>query len=131
MKLTSFLLPFSLIAAANIPILQTDVVTKVHDGDTVTTSSGVRIRLACIDSPEISNNKHGKKDAINGPISRDWLKTIVLNKQVNYQKITTDLYGRTVARIYLSDGTEVNYLSVKTGHSVPYMYKSCPWAIVK
>ena len=105
-----------------------DVITKVYDGDTVTTSSGEKIRLACIDSPEISNNKHGKKDPIEGPASQKWLSNMILNKDVKIQRITKDLYGRTIARIFLIDGSEVNQKAVTTKHAVIYMPKSCEWA---
>lgn len=105
-----------------------EIITKVHDGDTITTSANEHIRLACIDAPEITNNKHGKADLLNGISSRDWLKAQVLGKDVKIQRITKDLYRRTVARIFLADGTEINQLSVITKHSVPYMSKSCPWA---
>jgi micrococcal nuclease len=109
-------------------VARADVITKVHDGDTVTTAAGEKIRLACIDSPEVTNNKHGKKDPINGPKSRDWLKSLVLNVDVRIQRITKDLYGRTVARLFLADGTEVNQKAVTTGHAVIYMPKPCEWA---
>jgi hypothetical protein len=116
-----------LLLLCSLPV-KADVIAKVHDGDTVTTTSGEKIRLACIDAPEITNNKHGKADLVNGIPSRDWLKSQVLGKDIKIQRITKDLYGRTVARLFLSDGTEVNKLSVTTHHSVIYMGKSCPWA---
>ena len=116
-----------LILLLSIPV-HAEVITKVYDGDTVTTAAGEKIRLACIDSPEVTNNKHGKKDPINGPKSRDWLKSLVLNVDVRVQRITKDLYGRTVARLFLTDGTEVNQKAVITGHAVIYMPKSCEWA---
>jgi len=110
------------------PTVKADVIAKVYDGDTVTTSSGEKIRLACIDSPEMSNNKHGKKDPIGGPASKKWLSDLVLGKDIKIVKITKDLYGRTVARLFLADGTEVNQKAVSTGHAVIYMPKSCEWA---
>jgi endonuclease YncB( thermonuclease family) len=116
-----------LILLLSLPV-HAEVITKVHDGDTVTTSAGEKIRLACIDAPEVTNNKHGKKDPINGPKSRDWLKSLVLNVDVKIQRITKDLYGRTVARLFLADGTEVNQKAVSTGHAVIYMPKPCEWA---
>jgi micrococcal nuclease len=106
-----------------------DIITKVHDGDTITTATGEIIRLACIDAPEITNNRHGKKDVINGPASKNWLSNQVLNKDVTIKRFTKDLYGRTVALIYLSDGTEINRLSVTTNHSVVYMAKKCDWRL--
>ena len=116
-----------LILLLSLPV-HAELITKVHDGDTVTTAAGEKIRLACIDSPEVTNNKHGKKDPINGPKSRDWLKSLILNVDVKVQRITKDLYGRTIARLFLADGTEVNQKAVTTGHAVIYMPKSCEWA---
>lgn len=107
---------------------KSDVIVKVHDGDTITTSNGTRIRLACIDAPEVKTNVHGKKDPILGPASKDWLSSVVLNQDVTVKKIATDKYGRTVARLLLKDGTDVSQLSFSTGHSKVYMAKSCPWA---
>jgi len=108
--------------------VKADVITAVHDGDTVTTASGEKIRLACIDAPEVTNNKHGKKDPIGGPAAQKWLSDLVLNKDIKIERVTKDLYGRTVGRLFLSDGTEINQQAVSTGHAVVYMPKACPWA---
>jgi hypothetical protein len=121
MKIILLILLFSLPVHA-------EVITKVHDGDTVTTASGEKIRLACIDAPEITNNKHGKKDPVGGPASQKWLSKLILNTDVKIQRITKDLYGRTVARLFLADGTEVNQKAVTTKHAVIYMSKPCEWA---
>ncbi len=107
---------------------KSDIIVKVYDGDTLTTSSGEKIRLACIEAPEIKTNKHGKKDSINGPSSQKWLSNLVLNKEIRIERIVKDLYGRTVSRLFLQNGEEVNELSVKTKHSIPYMIKPCKWA---
>jgi endonuclease YncB( thermonuclease family) len=116
-----------LILLLSLPV-HAEVITKVHDGDTVTTSAGEKIRLACIDAPEVTNNKHGKKDPIGGPASQKWLSKLILNTDVKIQRITKDLYGRTVARLFLADGTEVNQKAVTTKHAVIYMPKPCEWA---
>jgi endonuclease YncB( thermonuclease family) len=116
-----------LILLLSLPV-HAEVIIKVHDGDTVTTAAGEKIRLACIDSPEVTNNKHGKKDPIGGPASQKWLSKLILNTDVKIQRITKDLYGRTVARLFLADGTEVNQKAVTTKHAVIYMPKPCEWA---
>jgi len=108
--------------------VKADVIVGVHDGDTVTTASGEKIRLACIDAPEVTNNKHGKKDPIGGPAAQKWLSDLVLNQDIKIERVTKDLYGRTVGRLFLSDGTEINQQAVATGHAVVYMPKACPWA---
>lgn len=124
MKLFKILLTLLLFTS----VAKADVITKVYDGDTVTTASGEKIRLACIDSPEMSNNRHGKKDPIGGPASKKWLSDLILNTDVRVQRITKDFYGRTIARLFLSDGTEINQKAVATKHAVIYMSKSCEWA---
>jgi len=120
----------AVVAALSLATLsvKADVITGVHDGDTVTTSSGEKIRLACIDAPEVTNNKHGKKDPIGGPAAQKWLSDLVLNQDIKIERVTKDLYGRTVGRLFLSDGTEINQQAVATGHAVVYMPKACPWA---
>ena len=118
------------IAALSLATLavKADVITAVHDGDTVTTVSGEKIRLACIDAPEVTNNKHGKKDPIGGPAAQKWLSDLVLNQDIKIERVAKDLYGRTVGRLFLADGTEINQQAVATGHAVVYMPKACPWA---
>jgi endonuclease YncB( thermonuclease family) len=127
MKLFKIGAVITALALATLPV-KADVIVGVHDGDTVTTASGEKIRLACIDSPEVTNNKHGKKDPIGGPAAQKWLSDLVLNKDIKIERITKDLYGRTVGRLYLPDGTEINQQAVATGHAVIYMPKACPWA---
>ena len=118
------------IAALSLATLavKADVIVGVHDGDTVTTASGEKIRLACIDAPEVTNNKHGKKDPIGGPAAQKWLSDLVLNQDIKIERVTKDLYGRTVGRLFLADETEINQQAVATGHAVVYMPKACPWA---
>ena len=127
MKLFKIGAVITALALVSLPV-KADLIIGVHDGDTVTTASNEKIRLACIDAPEVRSNKHGKKDPIGGPAAQKWLSDLVLNKDIKIERITTDLYGRTVGRLYLADGTEINQQAVATGHAVIYMPKACPWA---
>ena len=127
MKLFKIGVLITVIVLAILPV-EADIIINVHDGDTVTTTSGEKIRLACIDAPEVTNNKHGKKDPIGGPAAQKWLSDLVLNKDIKIERITKDLYGRTIGRLYLSNGTEINQQAVATGHAVVYMPKACIWA---
>ena len=127
MKLFKIGAVITALALASLPV-KADLIIGVHDGDTVTTASNEKIRLACIDAPEVRSNKHGKKDPIGGPAAQKWLSDLVLNKDIKIERITKDLYGRTVGRLYLPDGTEINQQAVATGHAVIYMPKACPWA---
>jgi endonuclease YncB( thermonuclease family) len=127
MKLFKISAVITALTLVTLPV-KADVIIKVYDGDTVTTASNEKIRLACIDAPEMKNNKHGKKDPIGGPAAQKWLSDLVLNKDIRIERITTDLYGRTVGRLFLADGTEVNQQAVAMGHAVVYMPKACSWA---
>jgi len=127
MKLFKIGAVITALVLATLPV-KADLIIGVHDGDTVTTASNEKIRLACIDAPEVRSNKHGKKDPIGGPAAQKWLSDLVLNKDIKIERITTDLYGRTVGRLFLADGTEINQQAVATGHAVVYMPKACPWA---
>lgn len=68
------------------------IVTKVYDGDTVTLSTGDKIRLAGIDAPEIKQ-PFGVK-------SRDALRSAILHKPVTVSWFKVDRYGRKVGKIY-------------------------------
>ena len=88
----------------------TGKVIKVTDGDTITIRSGtdtIKIRLAEIDAPE-RGQPWGEK-------SRQALDGLVAGKIVQAIPITTDRYGRTVARVMV-DGRNV---TAKWWRSVP------------
>ena len=97
-----------------------------YDGDTCTAVTGEKIRLACIDTPELKG-KNAKK--IPAEEARDFLNQLVANKKVSIKRITKDRYGRTVAEIY-KDGTNIQELIVKKGYGKIYKSYSyqCEWA---
>lgn len=67
-------------------------VARVVDGDTVHTSTGEKIRLWGIDAPE-SRQTYGKE-------ATACLKQILADKPtVNIERVTTDIYQRTVAKL--------------------------------
>ena len=71
-------------------------IQSCYDGDTCTTTDGEKIRLACIDTPEL----RGKKaDPIPGKAARDYLNDLVGGSTVTIRRITEDRYGRTVAEL--------------------------------
>jgi endonuclease YncB( thermonuclease family) len=90
-------------------------VVSVADGDTVTVlttdNEQVRIRLAEIDAPE-GGQPWSRK-------ATDALKAMVADKTVLVVPIDTDVYGRTVARLYV-DGVDVNAALVRDGHAWVY-----------
>ena len=101
------------------------VIASCYDGDTCTTTSGERVRLACIDTPELVG-----KRAEPGPAkaARDHLRGLVMGKEVGIRRITEDRYGRTVAELFFGV-TNVQREMVATGHAEVYQRYAhqCPW----
>ena len=82
-------------------------IKNCYDGDTCTTESGEKIRLACIDAPEI----RGKNaDPLKAKASKEFINNLLSNKKVKIKRIDTDRYGRTVAEIFV-EGTNIQKLS--------------------
>ena len=101
------------------------VITSCYDGDTCTSSTGEKIRLACIDTPEL----RGKRaDPVPAKEARDYLRELVVGSKVTMRRITNDRYGRTVAELFV-DGSNVQQQLVASGHaSIYWRYAyQCPW----
>jgi len=98
-------------------------VTKVVDGDTFWaddgSAKGVKIRLIGVDAPE-SRNVFKKKKGYYGKEAKTYLTNILTNQSVKleYDVASLDQYGRTLAYVYLSDGTFVNADLVKNGYAM-------------
>lgn len=97
---------------------------KVIDGDTVIVSrSGrkYRVRLAFVDAPESSQTSFD--DIPIGLKSTEFLKSLILNKKIKVEFLSTDLYGRKIGRIY--KGTlSINQIMVENGHALFYDKKT-------
>ena len=107
--------------------LATVVIASCYDGDTCRTSTGERIRLACIDTPELSGSR---AKPLQAKAARNHLRHLVVGRSVAIKRITTDRYGRSVAELYV-DGTNVQQRLVSAGHAVVlqrYAHR-CPWAL--
>ena len=100
-------------------------IQNCYDGDTCTTSEGEKIRLACIDTPEIRGKKAKPKEAI---AARDFLNDIIKGKKVSIRRVTEDKYGRTVGELSFN-GENLQQLLVKEGHAEIYKKysKPCKW----
>ena len=113
-------IPFSAYGA-----LPTTIIKSCYDGDTCTTSKGEKIRLACIDSPEL---KGDKANPIPAKKARDYLNNLIANKLVFIKRITLDKYGRTVAELYKD---EINIQKLLVDKNLAKIYKKysyqCPW----
>ena len=105
--------------------LSSVIIEKCYDGDTCTTKNGEKIRLACIDAPEITG-KNAKP--IKAERSKEFLNNLVLNKKVFLKRINTDRYGRTVAELFIDD-INIQKLLVNNGYAKvyeKYAYQ-CDW----
>ena len=97
-----------------------------YDGDTCTSSEGEKIRLACIDTPEIRGKRAKPNEAI---VAKNFLNQKIKGKRVSIRRITEDRYGRTVGELSFK-GENLQELLVKEGHAEIYKKysKSCKWA---
>ena len=84
-------------------------VINVTDGDTIKVKhqgSVIKIRLSGIDAPETNQSY--------GPESRDYLKSIILNKTVSIEGNKKDKYGRIIGDVVL-DKIWLNKLLIEEG----------------
>ncbi len=98
------------------------VVSRVIDGDTVVLDNKEHVRLLGINAPEYELWKpyvepYGKEAA-------EYLRSRLKGKKVLLEgdQETKDRYGRTLAYVYLSDGTFVNEELVRGGYAQARYY---------
>ena len=105
--------------------LPTTIIKSCYDGDTCTTIDGEKIRLACIDTPEI---KGKKADPIPAKEARDFLNNLLSNKKVSIRRVTKDRYDRTVGELFIN-GINVQELIVQKGYGKIYKRYAyqCDW----
>lgn len=98
-------------------------VTKVVDGDTFLgddgSAKGIKVRLIGIDAPE-SKNVFKKKIGYYCKESKAFLTQMLKGKKV---KLVCDIdsldrYGRTLAYVYLENGTFVNAEMIEQGYAM-------------
>lgn len=106
--------------------LPTTIIKSCYDGDTCTTIDGEKIRLACINTPEL---KGKRADPIPAKEARDFLNNLVMNKEVYIKRITKDRYERTVAELFINE-LNIQEIIVKKGYGKVYQkYASqCYWS---
>ena len=108
-----------------IAALASVLISSCYDGDTCRTTDGEKIRLACIDTPEL----RGKRaDPVPARAARDYLRSLVVGREVGIRRITTDRYGRTVAELFVG-GSNVQQQLVASGHADIYWKYAhqCDW----
>jgi len=107
-------------------IEQSARVNYVYDGDTVQLENGRKIRLIGIDTPEVHSRKHSIPADIKaqGHAARDTLQSL-LNRssrrvQLAYGQQAQDHYGRTLAHVFLPDGTNLQAELLARGHAIAF-----------
>lgn len=97
-------------------------VTKVVDGDTFWvadgSAKGLKVRLIGVDAPE--SRKTGRKEVeYFGRESAEFLTRLLSNRKVRlvHDVGKKDRYGRTLAYVYLEDGTFVNTELIRRGYA--------------
>jgi micrococcal nuclease len=136
---------FLSIALALIPSVVTSsfasdlfTIKRVVDGDTFLLVNGERVRLIGVDTPEVHESDKLQRDAERtqtdietirrlGRKSSAFVKKMVRGKRVRmeYDQANAaighrDRYGRTLAYVFLEDGTFLNAEIVRQGYGVAY-----------
>ncbi len=91
------------------------LIDHVIDGDTIQLDDSRKVRLIGVDTPE---TVHPQKEVeYYGKEASDFTKSMLEGKEVylEYDVQPTDKYGRTLAYVWLSDGTLFNELLVLKG----------------
>ena len=107
-------------------VLPTVTIESCYDGDTCTSTNGEKIRLACIDTPELSGPKAAPTTA---KAAREYLNNLVAGQEISIRRITKDRYGRTVAE--LSKGSiNIQKRLVRNGYAKTYerYANQCKWS---
>ena len=106
-------------------VLPTTIIQSCYDGDTCTAIDGEKIRLACIDAPEL---KGRRADPIPAKKAKDFINYLLVNEKVSIRRITNDRYGRTVAELFKND-INVQEIIVQKGYGKIYKRYAdqCDW----
>jgi micrococcal nuclease len=93
---------------------------RVIDGDTIVLDRNETVRLIGVDTPETKDPR--KPVQYFGQEAYEFTKTMVEGKSVRleYDQTKVDKYGRTLAYIYLEDGTFLNAEIIKQGYGFAY-----------
>ncbi len=124
--ITSFLIALALVGCSAATAWPAVSIRSCYDGDTCTTTTGEKVRLACIDTPELRGRN---ADPVPAKAARDYLRSYLKGKAITIRRIDTDRYGRTVAELF-ADGANVQEQLVASGHAEIYRRyaKPCAWA---
>ena len=95
------------------------VVKWVYDGDSLLLIDKRKIRIIGIDTPETKHHK--QKAQAYGAKAREALRALLKNNHyqvsLRYGKERKDKYGRTLAHVYLPDGTNISNWMLEQGYA--------------
>ena len=96
--------------------------TAVIDGDTIVLDGKEKVRLIGVDTPETKDPR--KPVQYYGREACEFTKRLVEGQKVRlgYDLNKKDKYGRTLAYVYLEDGTLLNAEIIKQGYGFTYGY---------
>jgi micrococcal nuclease len=114
MTIIVFLSVFA-IGVQGITAQQWPIVTHVYDGDTIVISDGRRIRYLGIDAPETGRDGGPPEPYAQEAEHLNRRLTISKGVRLEVVKERHDRYGRTLAYLFLKDGTFVNLEIVERG----------------
>jgi endonuclease YncB( thermonuclease family) len=100
--------------------VQSVVAKRVIDGDTLELSTGETVRLIGVDTPETKDPR--KPVQYFGKEATAFTQRTVAGKRVHleHDQQRHDKYGRTLAYVYLENGTFVNAEIIKQGYGFAY-----------
>ena len=106
-------------------VLPTTIIKDCYDGDTCKTLDNERIRLACIDTPEL---KGKNADPFAANKAKKFLNDLIVHEEVKIRRITKDKYGRTVAELF-KNNVNIQKLIVEKEYGKIYRKYShqCEW----
>ena len=115
------LLLFVLLCTASLSPQQWRSCTGVVDGDTIVLDGNETIRLIGIDVPELNDQRSPMRQFAED--SRNFLKKEIEGKRIRleFDKEAKDLYGRTLAYVYLDNGTFINAKLIQEGYAFAYV----------
>jgi len=95
-------------------------VDYVIDGDTVILEDDRHIRLIGINTPEISHD--GKPSQVGAHFARKYLISMLspsMRVQIVYDRERHDRYNRTLAHLFLADGSNIQARLLASGYAAP------------
>jgi micrococcal nuclease len=97
------------------------LVVRVIDGDTIELDHGEHVRLIGVDAPESVDRR--KPVQCFSRESAAFLRKLLKQKRVRlmYGDTRRDRFGRTLAYVFLKNGTHVNEMLVKKGYAFAYV----------